>query len=397
MGVKMSKKQSWNLIAVFLILIFGFALATILGPDRERSELENRTLAQKPKVSLESIIDGSFESGYEDYLTDQFIFRDTWVTMKTNIDRMLGENKINDVYFADDHYLIEAHTNTFTADRAQTNIQLLSSFMNKISREYDSQHATVMIVPNAVDILKDKLPAFASPYNEEDYIKEISASLPDGIFYNTSSVLAEHADEDIYYRTDHHWKTLGAFYAFRGWAQKAGLGEVRADDYTVETVSEDFSGTVAARVGIGNIKDSIQIYHPKDEPELVLTYNNSDDVRHTMYQESQLDTHDQYGVFFGGNTGLIEIKKEAGEEAASSGRATPDSGTGRRILVIKDSYANCFIPFLTDHFDETDVVDLRYYVNSLSDLMEQKKYTDVLVLYNAAGFAEEANLGKLGT
>ena len=113
----MSKKQSWNLIAVFLILIFGFALATILGPDRERSELENRTLAQKPKVSLESIIDGSFESGYEDYLTDQFIFRDTWVTMKTNIDRMLGENKINDVYFADDHYLIEAHTNTFTADR----------------------------------------------------------------------------------------------------------------------------------------------------------------------------------------------------------------------------------------------------------------------------------------
>ena len=86
-------------------------------------------------------------------------------------------------------------------------------------------------------------------------------------------------------------------------------------------------------------------------------------------------------MFYGGNYGLIE--------------ASSDAKTGRRLLVIKDSYAHCFVPFTYSYFDQVDMVDLRYYNQSLAQLMEEKEYTDILFLYNASGFAEDTSLMKL--
>ncbi len=377
----MNEKQSWNITVIFLLLVFGLTGATLVHREKTFSQRENRSLQTRPEVTLSRVLDGSFESDYERYLTDQFVGRDGWIALKTTTERASGKQEAHDVYFAKDNYLIEKHVGTFTAAQAEHNIALLGEFARKISSQFDAQHFTVMVVPNAVKMLEDKLPAFAAPYDEEVYLRKVKSALPNGVWLDMETVLAPHLDEQLYYRTDHHWKTQAAFYAWQEVAQKMGFGEIHTEDYMINRVTDSFEGTVAAKVGIKVKSDSIEVFEPKDAAEYLLTYNQSDDVRSSVYQEYALEGRDKYAYFYGGNYALIE----GGTKAKSD----------RRVLVIKDSYAHAFVPFLYDYAEKVDMVDLRYYNESLAALMEKNAYTDVIVLYNASGFAEDASLAKL--
>ena len=379
----MNRKQSWNIVTLFLLLIFGMTAATLLKPDTGFSEKENRTLASRPKLTISSLVSGEYTADYETYLTDQFVFRDQCIGMKTAAERMTLRQETNDIYFAKDDYLIEKHTGSFETDQAEANITLLAAFFQKLSETFDSAHLTAMVVPNAVDILRDKLPPFASPYDEEQYLGRIKAALPQDVWFDSSEILEQHSREEIYYRTDHHWETLGAYYVFEQWASEKGLGLVNPEDYEVLTVTDSFEGTIASKVGTKVHPDTIEIYQPVEPVPYLLTYNQTDDVRSTVYQEHVLDSKDKYSYFYGGNYGLVE--------------ADMDSQTGKKLLVIKDSYAHCFVPFTYQLFDEVDMLDLRYFNQSLSAFIEEGNYTDILFLYNAAGFAGDSSLARLTT
>ena len=400
----MNKHQSVYVNTIFLLLIFGFTAATVIKPPRERSETENRTLQRRPDLTWDSLIKGEFADDYEDYLSDQFILRDSWITIKTAFERAAFKQETNDVYFGKDGYLIEKHSGSFTSDTAQQNILRLQAFMEKMSERYDADHLSCMIVPNAVDVLGDKLPAYADPYDEEEYLEKIRDALPEGVWVDASSVLkaqheaaygaensgmvlhtADGSDADfsqLYYRTDHHWKTASAYLAFSAWLKQKNLGEASPDQYLVTTVTDSFEGTIASKLGISGKADSIERFDPAVPFDYYLVYNQSDDIRNSIYLESCLDTKDKYAYFYGGNYGLIEAKM-------------PDAQTGRRLLIIKDSYAHCFTPFTYAYFDEVDMLDPRYYNASISELMAQKDYTDVLFLFNASGFAEETAIARL--
>ena len=380
----MNYRQSVNIAAVFLLLIFGFAAATILKPSSERSETENRLLEQRPDLNWGDLISGKFAEDYEAYLSDQFVCRDGWISLKTAFERATLRQEAEDVYFARDHYLIEKHTGVFSTQTAEQNIRTLSAFFTDLSQSLDSRHLTAMVVPNAVDILRDRLPAFADPYDEELYLRKIAEALPDGVWFDSSAVLSEHSGEEIYYRTDHHWKTLGAFYTFRSWAQEKGLAGTSALSFQPVTVTDSFEGTIASRLGISGRADSIERYDPEFPFDYYLIYNQSDDIRNSIYQDSFLERKDKYAYFYGGNFGLIQAKM-------------PEHVTGRKLLVIKDSYAHCFVPFTYALFDQVDMLDTRYYNASISALIGQENYTDVLFLFNAAGFAEETSLARLLT
>lgn len=236
----MSKWQSYSAIVLFCILIFGFAAATLIKPSEEFSETENRVLAQMPEIKAETILNGDFEANYEEYLTDQFIFRNRWIGLKTSVERLLLKRESKDIYFADNDYLIEKHTGVFTSDTAQRNIVSLAQFTEKYVEKFGTEHMSVMIVPNAVNILQSKLPPYASPYNEEEYLTKIAERLPEGIGVDISQILHEHTDEDIFYRTDHHWKTLAAFYVYQAWAKDRGYRVPELADYEIETVTGHF-------------------------------------------------------------------------------------------------------------------------------------------------------------
>ena len=399
-----NNRQAWNINLIFILMIFFFTGATLISHKRTFSETENRTLAQFPDPDPSDIFSGKFESDYETYLTDQFVMRDRWISLRTLAERAMLHREVHDVYLAKDNYLIEKHTGTFTSDQAQMNRDFLADFIGSRLGRFGSAHLNVLLIPNAVSILEDKLPLLAAPYDENEYLQSIRDVLPDGVWFDAGEVLSRHAQEDIYYRTDHHWKTLGAYYVFRDWALSRGLpvsdsdmtaipasGVItdassneptgRIDDMTIRILSEDFEGTVASRIGMTGITDSIEYLDWDFPPEYVLTYNRSDDVRSSYLQTYKLEGKDKYAVFFGGNYPLIQAETNA--------------GTGKRILVIKDSYANCFVPFLLRYYDQVDLVDLRYYYDSLSDLIDAGSYTDILFLENASGFAEDTSLSRL--
>lgn len=377
----MNRRQAWNTITLFCILIFGFTLATMIKPDTEFSETENRTLEKMPKVDLASVLSGDFESDYETYLTDQFVGRDGWIGLKTTIERAMLRKESKDIYFADDGYLIEKHTGSFTSDTAALNIRVLQQFIGQYQEVFGADHMTVMVVPNAVDILRDKLPPYASPYDEEQYLDEIKEGIPETIWFDTSSILAAHSGEEIYYRTDHHWKTLAAFYVYQEWARSRGYTVPAGEDYEVETVTDSFEGTIQSKLGIATRADTIELYLPTEDLFYTVRKNDETEVDYSVYDYSALDTKSKYDIYFGGNQALVNIETRA--------------ESGRKILVIKDSYAHCFVPFMLTEFDEITMLDIRYYNQKISELIADGGYTDLLFLYNASGFAEDTSISRL--
>lgn len=377
----MNKLQSWNIITLFCILIFGFTLATMIKPDTEYSETENRTLAQMPRVSAESVFDGTFESDYETYLTDQFVARDGWIGMKTAVERMTLRRESKDIYFAEDDYLIEKHTDSFTSELADRNIQTLAEFISRYQDEFGKEHMTVMLIPNAVEILSDKLPPYAELHSESDYLWQAEQALPKGVWFDTETVLQAHDQEALYYRTDHHWTTLAAFYVYQAWAEEQDFAAPVMEDYTIETVTTEFAGTIQSKLGVDTQKDAIQLYHSVDDIFYELRKNGAEEPEYSMYDYTALNTKSKYDIFFGGNYAKVAIKTK--------------QETGRKLLVIKDSYAHCFVPFLIRDYEEITMLDVRYYNQKVSELIASEGYTDLLFLYNVSGFAEDTAIARL--
>lgn len=379
-----SKTKSWQpyvTVIVFCLLIFGFTAATILSPLMGFSETENRVLAEMPEVKINMILSGDFEADYEEYLTDQFVMRNQWISLKTSVERLLLKRESKDIYFAKDDYLIEKHTGSYETQMAQRNIVALTEFAQQYEEQFGQSHLSILIVPNAVDILSDKLPPFAESGGGNEYLEQISEILPEGIWFDGASVLREHTDEEIYYRTDHHWKTLAAFYVYQAWAERQGYIVPELTDYEIQTVTDCFEGTIQSKLGIGTAGDTIELFFPLTEPAYTVYRESTEITENSLYDYAALDTKDKYAVFLGGNEPFLRIRTAAPNE--------------RKILVIKDSYANCFIPFMLGEFQEIDVLDLRYTNQRLSGILAEGGYTDILILYNASGFAEDMSISKL--
>lgn len=377
------EKHSVHLISVLLFsaLILLGILLNLTVPDKYFSEKENRILAQKPKMTKVSVLDGSWMKNYEEYLSDQFTGRDQWIALKSRIERLAGKQDINGVYFGDGGYLIERFTDE-KVDSAQVekNILYLNEFMENSAAVLGEGHVRMMLIPSASEILKDKLPSFAWGYDQAKVWKSFA---PSSSFVNISEVLSSHNQEYIYYRTDHHWTTLGAFYAYQAWAESLGITPFERTDFDEDVVSKDFLGTVYSKVNTGGKADDITLFHPKKNNACTLNYNFGEKTRDSLYDMAQLEGTDKYRVFLSDNSGIIQIEGSRPENE------------GLKLLVIKDSYANCFVPFLMEHYKHVDVIDLRYYNGNVNQYIVTNNVTDVLVLYSVMNFVKDTNIYKV--
>ena len=267
----------------------------------------------------------------------------------------------------------------FDTPLAKRNLEALSAFTQQYTEQLGSSHISVLIIPNAVDILCDKLPPFAPPGSGRDYLELLKKALPESVFFDAAHILDDHRDEELYYRTDHHWKTLAAFYVYQAWAREKGCACPELSDYERRAVTDSFEGTIQSKLGIRTVKDTIELFLP--EHDISCTIHQENLTKNAIYDYAALDGKDKYAVFLGGNEPFLRI--------------TTAAGNGRKILVIKDSYANCFIPFMLGEFEELHILDLRYSSQKLSKLIQQEQYTDLLILYNASGFAEDISMTKL--
>lgn len=362
----------------FIVLLAVTFIINIFTPDKGFSEEENRVLQEKPEFSLSNYMEGRYESKLETYVNDQFLLRNAFIKIKATADVTAGKLESNGVYRCKDNYLMEELT--VPSDKLLENT--LSS-LKQFKRQYKKLDAFFLLAPNAGNILEEKLPNFTK-LNDQDqsmdkFFKEIKRYGYTPI--DVRATFAKHTeDTQIYYRTDHHWTTDGAYLAYKQAVKKMKLtDEVTYKPYVVKN---DFRGTLASKSGFVNgVNDAIKIYMPykdKDYNNSVIYYADTKTKTTEFYQLDNLDTKDAYTVFGGSNHPMYTIK-------------TPTKSS-KRLLLVKDSYANSFIPFLAQSYREIVVVDPRYFFDNIDDIIKAEEITEVMFLYNANTFFNDNSL-----
>ncbi len=352
------------------MLLLGMAVWGIVTPDREYSEQEKRNLMQREEILKDTGKWGKkLGKNIESYLTDQFPKRDQFVTIRTMADISLGKREVNNVFIGKDHYLIDTFS-SYDKKIWKRNLRKLKHFEKRLSKEKISSQ--VILVPAAVEILNKKLPAYACHCSQKKLIQEAKQEVPEVI--DITNVLRKHASEQIYYRSDHHWTSEGAYYAYVQWKQTAGQKAAPLSGWKKETLCSNFKGTTWAKTSLPGKEYEDRItgyYHNKNRK---VSYNGGNYVSSSIYEKKYLKGKDQYGVFFNSNQVLTTI---------------PGGGKSGKLLLVKDSYANTFAQFVIDDYKEIQMIDMRFFRGDLASYVTSNHFDDVLVLYGCSGFATE--------
>lgn len=358
------------LLAGVIVLL---SLIGLISKDRTFSESENRNLAQRPDFSVEALLDGSYFSKLATYTADQFPGRDMWMSVDLWFHKLLGSKESGGVYLCGDDYLMQ-----IPSEPDSQQLQRTLTAMDAFAAAYPELNMTAAIVPNAVTVLADKLPANAPVRDQTQDLRSIKRQLEQVRFVDVTDALLAHSDEQLYYRTDHHWTSLAAAYAFAQIAPAMDLTAPDISTYDRYTVSTAFEGTLSSKSGSHTAKDTVEIFVPDTTIEYFVKY--ADDGREicSMYDRQALEGKDHYTVFFGGNHARVDI--------------TTTADTGRCLLVFKDSYANCLVPLLYPYFDHITMVDPRYYYDNVQTVLTGENITDVLFLYNLDTFLTDTSL-----
>ena len=366
---------------IFILILFLFLIINIIVPNKEKSVQENRMLATKPKFRLSSLISGDYDEKFEAYMDDQFVGRDMWRKLKVTVDRICGSRLENGVYIGRNGQLLE-QIEVADENHLAANIKAIKSF----SESQKKIPVRMMLVPDAANVLNHSLPALAKPEDQTQMFSMVRKDLGDSAeWIDVSTELNKHKTEKIYYKTDHHWTTLGAFYAFQATAPSLGIEGDLSGKYVSHAVSSSFNGMLASKSGVNlGEKEQIDIYVPTEEDtDLIIDYVDEGKRSTSLYDSSKLKEKDQYTVFLGGNSSLLDIR-------------TVSTST-KRLLLVKDSFANSFIPFLTPYYREIVVVDPRYYSGTINDLMDSYRISEVLFLYSGNTFFKDNNISGVFT
>ena len=366
---------------IFILVLFLVMIINLLVPSKETSEQENRVLEQRPKLTAASVMNGDFMEQWESYMSDQFVGRNMWRSVKVALSRLGGSRMENGVYIGKGGQLLEEIA-VPEDEQLSENAGAIKSF----AETYTDIPVTVMLVPDAACILSDSLPAFAQVEDQRQLFSMVERQLGDTVTWvDTYSILNKYKSEKIYYKTDHHWTTQGAFYAFQGAAASLGIEGDVSGNYVSYTVTDSFNGVLASKSGVNlDEEEQIDIYVPASgDDDVVVNYVDEAKKRTSLYDSSKLETRDKYAVFLGGNSSVVDIK-------------TVSTST-KRLLVVKDSFADCFIPFLTPYYREIVVVDPRYYSGTMEEIMNTYRITDALVLYSGNTFFTDNNISGVFT
>lgn len=372
----------------FFVLISG---ASLIIKDREFSPNENRYLAETPELSWDNILSGKFQDGLEDYLRDQVCFRDGWITVKTGIQKACGDTDIGGAYVGKDGYDFEKITPEDVDEKqVDRNIKAVEDYFMTASETIDKQKLSFLLVPTSGLVMQEKLPKNARLFDQEKYIDQVQKAMKDYNFVDVRDTLMDHNDEYIYYKTDHHWTSAGACLAYDVWSERTG-GEAETEDGLVKNVvSDKFRGSLYSKIlDADSAYDEIWTYGlQKDDAfgskDCTVTIDEKQQLD-SIYDDEMLQKKDKYAYFLSGNYGQVHIQNQ---KAASKAK-------GKNILIIKDSFANSFVPFATQDYENIYMVDLRYYNGDMKSYLQEHNITDVLVLYNISNFISDRNLHKL--
>ena len=365
-------------MTVFLLFICVMAVMFIVTPKSDYSSLEKRYLEDFPEAKLEAVANGEFGESFETYIADHFPLRNLWVGLNAYANLFVGNNGSNGVYNADEGYLINEPVSG--DNRIDTNLKALTAFKNKIG-----VNMTCLFAPSTGYIMRNVLPVVHNEYKDDEFFGNIKSALSgNGVeFVDLRSRFKSEVQSgnQLYYRTDHHWTTLGAYTAYKQLMTTLGKIPAKKSQFRVDSYP-DFYGTTYSTSGFWlNMGDNIELWqNPENDKKITLDITEGSETKtyDTMYFNKHLSEDDKYPVFIDGNHALETI--------------TNKNVRSGRVLVIKDSFAHSMAPFLAENYNTVTLVDLRYYKNSVSQLVKSGKYDEVLVIYGIDNFATDTDL-----
>lgn len=390
------------MIALFSVILLAVPIITAATPKLERSENENRLLAKAPTLVNSTQWDKAenagdkfkaikwkyitnrdgeaFKEDFEKYFCDHLVGRETWVKACNRLQMMAGKQEINGVYTLRDQ-MIQAFKE-YDADSVNAAVGAINLFAER----HPDMQVSMMLAPTSQEFFQSKLPSYAGLLSEKAFIDEVYKSLDGVSSIDCLSQIAGHANEYIYYRTDHHWTSLGAYYAYGAAAKTLGYSALGSGEFNIETASSDFRGTLFSKTLDDTITpDEMNYYIPASgEQKVTMVCKNGMEINtyESLYVREFLEQKDKYSSFTGSNVPIVDI--------------TTDVDNGKSLLIIKDSYAHSLVPFLANHYSHITMVDLRYINTDIGMLVDLDEYDQALVMYNVITFAEDAkNVNKL--
>ena len=367
---KVFTKQITALVFLGMLVILCF-LNLVLGDKK----------VPKPKLTVDGILDGGYMEEYGEYFTNRFFGGGAFRGLQFSVQTMFGQRESKGIYKGEGQYLLEKIAAP-DEKAVEENIQKIQ----ELAGTYYNIPVYFMLVPDASNIQSEKLPSYAVERDQKKQFDKIQEQLGVGVSWvEVSKALMKHSDEELYYRTDRNWTTLGAYYGYEALAAAMELDTSKAPELTPYVVNNDFIGSLAKQSGYGKgYEDSITIYAPKNIKNCVRTVVANMDTKRktaTLYDTTKLEKEDKYELFLGGDAGMTDI------------RTTAD--TTNRLLIFKDSCANCLIPFLTPYYREIVAVDPALYKGNIQEIMQKTKFTSIFFLYRGNSFVTDKNISRL--
>lgn len=392
------KSRIADLLTIFTFLgaIFIAALLFIILPDKTFSDQENRALQQFPKISsfdkpLGRLLDGSFTKDIAKYYADQFPARDLFIGIKGFTEIALQKKENNSVILGHDGFLITRPSEP-KYEVLRDNLDPIRSFASVMKQM--NVPVTLAIAGRTYDVMRSFLPAtFPKTLSDElwlytEYLTNQNKDLQYINLMNALRVITEStkATDPLYYRTDHHWTTLGAYYAYSEIIKSFKDGELKPaplSEFTIEKASESFYGTTWSKAGMKWIKpDTIEYFRYEGDEDYITIIEDTGVSFKGFYDRSYLDKKDKYSSFLSGNNGRVDITRADGQKR-------------EKLLVLKDSFAHSMIPFLARHYDLV-ILDLRYYSASIAKLVLTEGISRVLIIGNMDNLTQSVIYGILG-
>ena len=366
-----TKKTDILTVALFCGFLFTMLVMYLVLPKEDFSEKEKRYLAETPEISVENILSGGFGRQAETYLADHAPGRDFFVSLWANLERITGKQVTKDVYLAKNDRLVEAPVKWY-GQIAQKNMDALNKFAEENDVELD-----LMIVPSAGFVYEDTVKGLKDPYRDTEILRNLQDMAGEKLqWFSMIPPLSDAEDKQtLYYRTDHHWTSYGAYITYKHYMEFVG----RPFETVFEIVTADnFQGSNYSRSGLWQIPgEPIELW--KTDAPLIVTNGETEAPHEGVFYEERLQELDKYTVFLDGNHSLVRIDN-------------PDKAGSGKLLVIRDSYANCLGTFLANSYESVVLVDLRYYKKPVSELLAAEEFTDVLVCYSIGNFLTDTNL-----
>lgn len=355
----MEKTNKFIAVTISTIILI-FSIWFIFNEKKEFSDNEFRYLQKFPELNAQDLIDGKYISNLEKYFTDHFPLRETFVSLKTQIYYSSGLNLINDIYIAKDNFLINKFSKPINNDK-------IINIINNFKKNNKELNVSILLSPTATSIYENLLPKHNINYSEKEAIDYYYKNLNINTINVYDEMINQKNNYQLFYKTDHHWTSFGAYIAYQEFLKNQNKYYIPLTELEIEIVSEEFLGTLYSKVFTKNQeKDKIHKINTK-ENDFTVKYLTK--TTNTLYEENFLKEKDKYSYFLNTNQGIIEITNN-------------NIDNNDEILIIKDSFANSFIPLLANHYKKIHVIDLRYYMLPISSYVQENNIKDVLLLYN---------------